>query len=1477
MTERTFRSPSPNRPASAAAMQDYPPPVPPVPQSYVSPQPLQTRSDKKPGQRAVSLEPPPKVMSPTMRGPGGRGRGDSLDRRTGQPPPKARAPQSTSLDNFSELDRGDSNGSRNFSYPMRPNSPPAAKAAALASRKPPQQQQNGISPAQAEQIRQEVFQSAQQPIIKKKKKVAPGAAEGSHLSSGTMGVRANVSAEQITSSPNQQQATPSPGPQPVKRKKKKVVTPTDSPVVAAQSRPFSPGFSSDDDSTPEKAERKKQRASGILNKQPSVVREDWEGENEGAPVQITPSAKAQPENGMSPVGPTPAVTGKKVSTEANMSRKIDEPVIEQPQTVRQPLPSFAPTLSVAVPSPTSDMLGTSGPQTSSKGYLDVLRSSSQEQGTRQASLSPSRSKTRFSRNLLTDMSAERKHEPLPRSVSPAKSAMKHHSPSPSGVSPVEAMMPGQWKRSSQTPSEASFDDTTSMASTDNLAPAVPKKKKSARVSFEESPEVVGTSQSVGPNTPVLASPQHKEIAKKGWFGLGKAKLSPLGTIPAEDDMEEVMKPRPMLPSFASARKNQRTDVPAQRATSATHAAVTMPTADNSSRQPRIESSDVSTDSNAATMDTSISSDHAIGGLLMQEKSAVSANHTGAYQATTLPLPPEVTSKEESGYASDSSASIYSREENATPTTKDVAPESRAAEAKEGPGLNASAESPTVPDTAAPNTAGVESSEPVNVPSIAFQPPTPGLEQTASQDDMFVSLPGGFPSSAEVLSSVPADIPTVSQVISDPSLVPSSSASAQIISDPALVPASTAAPTGLGIADVSKEASPSASRQAQTAESFSAALRQRDLPDAGEESDSGDSIYSDAEEAHKEGDGFGSINAIVESPVHPSPAARIVTPPDSPTTRTGPLQSGKPAAADRTESWDQAQARWREIAELQKQQIERPPDQAQTLESTTDFAQPPKPKTKKKKKKLNIQEGEIAPSVIATMESPARASSQTSPYPIIPAGRGASTGPSTMRHSMQPQPTDEGPQYRGSMRPTSMPPQQQQGTLGATAKRKGALQKKHIPAAGASGLSAADEVDAGAYQRPSKTTSMTATQPKPAPAPLSAPKPRRSALQRTFSNDNDSSSSFKKRRKQRASQDGSFSMRRSMRGEEGGTRVSQSQAVPAGRGRGGVRSASPVERRPFSPVAGKSTFRSSMRGPVDSGAPTLRNKEGHKRASSAFAGFGKSKSKAMSSKTAPASRMPKMSSRFADSDDEDGPGPATFRSRFVDSSDEEPERTKFRPVRGIPRKTDEGDSTDLEDSDDAEKDIEKRKTSAPAVVAPTNGNKTTFADAPQSPNAEKKGGFFGRWRSKKIKDDKGKTSKLPFESQDSRQAYIEQVKTEMEKNDKPEEQSPVPARPGILQRRSTPQRVMSDSFTSRRMPSESWPLPPKIGEDRPFSSDGVPNAADSTVAGGENRPGVLERQNTSSTVRTANGTPIYSERTGKKKKFPMLRRAFGLYD
>ena len=75
-------------------------------------------------------------------------------------------------------------------------------------------------------------------------------------------------------------------------------------------------------------------------------------------------------------------------------------------------------------------------------------------------------------------------------------------------------------------------------------------------------------------------------------------------------------------------------------------------------------------------------------------------------------------------------------------------------------------------------------------------------------------------------------------------------------------------------------------------------------------------------------------------------------------------------------------------------------------------------------------------------------------------------------------------------------------------------------------------------------------------------------------------------------------------------------------------------------------------------------------------------------------------------------------------------------------------------------------------------------------------------------------------------------------------------------------------------SDTWPLPPTMHgaeENRPMSHDGVHFAAET-----DQRPGMAERQDTSDTVRSKGGTPIYG-RTGKKKKFPLLRKAFGLKD
>lgn len=309
---------------------------------------------------------------------------------------------------------------------------------------------------------------------------------------------------------------------------------------------------------------------------------------------------------------------------------------------------------------------------------------------------------------------------------------------------------------------------------------------------------------------------------------------------------------------------------------------------------------------------------------------------------------------------------------------------------------------------------------------------------------------------------------------------------------------------------------------------------------------------------------------------------------------------------------------------------------------------------------------------------------------------------------------------------------------------------------------------------------------------------------------------------------------------------------------------------------------------DSASRSMRPQADDKRTSTIFSGFGKSKPKATSPQ--PLASKPfatKSKSRFADSDDEDEPKSKVFRSRFEDSSDDEADAKKFRPVRGIPRKADEGDSTDLDDSSEDEGRLEKPKlTSAPKPApilntgnnAPVPNKVVDFVDSPRT-EKKKKGGFFGLFKGKKVKDKGSPNISSPVASSPivgitpNREAQVDGTMADIERTKSPE----LPSTPaslssrGKLQRRNTPQRLMSDS----------WPLPDKMGtdekEERPYTSDGVQRENRLTIPGTDIRPGMsAQRESHQSTAMTDGGTPV-SSKTGKKKRFPGLRKRFGLPD
>lgn len=1230
-----------------------------------------------------------------------------------------------------ELERSGSQASINFSYPTgaRPNSPSPTRPLSR------NQATNGISQLAANEIQNTLTQAPEQPVGKKKRRIASGSTEGTHLaSSGGMGGKSLGLLVPASSADAMEPKYTSNNPA-----NKKIASSEIYSQIDVQRD--SSAYGSDSDSAPEMSKSKRsQRASGFLTKQPSVVREDWEGEQDGS-SRVGSMVGARVAACLSPVGSPTTFQSKKETAISNSSKKIMETSDHSPREARP-----SPHLITTVPS----MAVGSTFEAPSRGHLEVSNDSARP--ARQTSISPSRS-TRFSSHLASEFTGKPRHEPLPRSVSPAKSALKHYSSSPQSTSPVDAASATRWRKTSQASSEAS--DNASLASGDGFG-SKPQRKKSARVSFEADPEVVGVAAGVTPSdTPIFDSPQHKDAQKKGW--LGKPKSGHLDSIPAEDELEDFMKPRPVLPSFGSVRG--RRDGSAERA---------LPVAEAASPS----SSETSTASNLATLDTSISSDHAIGGLLAREALRTQQSKTESSKSFHSAATLKVT--ENSDHDSRRRANAASSSDTETLGRSSIAP---------------------------------------SIPSIAIQPATPGIGDIRAGDQWLVDVPGGFPGAVELEGDSPAS-------------------QKEAAVSPEVREIATSSPAEAGIS----EPKPSELVLAEDPSvppvgSFSESLRQQ----AGLENDSesgGSSIYSDAAEdlPELEGDGFGSINAIVESPIVGVPANRMATPPDSPLAGKG--DNERMGIHARQDSWDEAEAHWRRVGERQRRV-----DQAQQGEQDAVQNKPRKKKTRRAGEAMASARPAKAGTPISG--SPKVAQPPPSAYPVIDNGKDSSKqGP--MRRSMRGQSLElsDAPGLRSSLRPKKSPESQVRGPQPSSLP-KAALQKRNIPAS------------------PAASSPLAGTDARRSPGFSQKPIMSR---HRRLSNDSDSSSSFKRSRRP-ASSGGKFTMRSSMRSSD-----EQPTSPPALADRG-VGPLSPQDRRPFSPMA-QGTMRTSMRGSADAGVPTLR-KQGKERPSSTMSGFGKSRAKGKGVPPKPLGS--KLKSRFAGSD-EDVSEVRTFRSRFEDSSDEEGGVVKYRPVRGIPGKPDEGDSTDLDDSsDNGEQRSAKPRLKGPKSPLAVNGlsKKTSVrepevsspTDRPMSPIDGKKKGIFGRFRSKKAKDPTRDTLAAITEGE----KVDDQTTAELDGARSPE----FPASPdsrGKLQRRHTPQRLMSDS----------WPLSTNEASDtdnvRPHTSDGA-GGADGVTNG---RPGLGSRQNTSATVRTEGGTPVLG-RTGKKKRFPMLRKAFGLHD
>lgn len=610
--------------------------------------------------------------------------------------------------------------------------------------------------------------------------------------------------------------------------------------------------------------------------------------------------------------------------------------------------------------------------------------------------------------------------------------------------------------------------------------------------------------------------------------------------------------------------------------------------------------------------------------MIPSSQGTSSDHAiaGILRNSRDPVPPEVTSKESAGYESDDAS-----EANVPVSIPEEAPAVIPIASATAPASDSTA--PTVRDFA-PTTVEQDNVPAQEPPAIALFPPTPKLDE--DNRGSFLSPPTQEVSKRNSMEgiSVPggwagdADEP------------------ATIVAEPSVPKATPEIFDGA----------------AQDSMSIPMTTSDRRLSAIDEDTD--DAEFSDAFEDPSDFEddgpgGFASLDAIVESPVVPLSPSRPRDPPISPTRTTAPTNNVNDSPS--TPSWDQATAYWSQLTKEKRAELER----ANHSSDEDDDMQPARTAKPKAARGVN---GNIATSVqpVPTMRKSMRA-------PTGPSRADSSASSGHMRKSMR-----EGGRLTSSLREAP-----------ARDDSHSALQKKSLrPASMGAPATSAPRTQAQSSAYPTSRTKNAQPQQKQTRA-QTAQFSTRLQKELAAADDSDSESSFKKRRKARGNE-ARYTMRGSMR---------DAAAYES------PRPQSPIEQRPSSPPpsSGNSRFsrlRSMSPNPfsrrknsissVQSQEPVIKSTLRSTAAPPAAA-------RKTQSRQTPAPSAPRYKSRFADSDDEDDDAPkrSFFKSRFADSDDEDggPAPSSVRkadltPVRGIPRRKDreDGDSTDLEEEDDA---------------------------------------------------------------------------------------------------------------------------------------------------------------------------------------------------
>ena len=829
-----------------------------------------------------------------------------------------------------------------------------------------------------------------------------------------------------------------------------------------------------------------------------------------------------------------------------------------------------------------------------------------------------------------------RHNPPPRSISPRKSAMK---PSPSrGASP---------------------SDDTSEASTGfgSQEEAPLPRKKSVRVSFDESAVVVGESAAANQaGSPALVTPQATTGRRPWYSNIGRSKKKEFASL----DDDEVMQPRPVLPSFGSVRDKK----PRDRSPEEAERALVRPSLEPTNSPSLPATPILLPDFDGPQPESGPvgqSSDHAIGSLLQQEQESMSkfSANTSRFRE---PLPPVVTSVEGSGYISESAESDEADPEymaeideihEATSSNDAVTHVRDEPEAREQVAETSIGEEKEHSDYF--HEAQQASDGPVKatqqaVPAIAVTQASPSPTQERPHMRK-LDVPGGFPEDESDGSMAGTTAPVVA------------------VAQPAQLRQHALEPS-VGASD----ALPSSQLSATVLAANFGSLR--------ETTDDDSSVYSDAYEdlSDLEGDGFQSLNAVLEAPVPqpmpqytkpvassdsmsatappPPPAYRetaVISPKMEPEiSAASTLVATQPPALSETD-WENAKAYWRSLTADKRAQLEKEAREDAAVEGDLEDVQSsPKPRKKKSIERRNSERKALAVHVAQHIMAQHQEDGAVHPersYMIKPGTKWT-----------EPDPT-AAPIMRTTLR--SPPPQQQQqpGAYGPsdtethTARLRKSLRTNGATAWSPDSPEQRDTLSVAKAQRPMSMS------PKPSPPVLgkqTKPRPMSSsasAASAAIENYYPPSASNRPQPKRRdsTSSESSFKRARAALGGGGfGFRKSLRQPSPAGpppeasKGNKLLRALSPASS-PFRrslPPADNSPQGAHIRHTMRDGA--VEAKSGGMRMPSFGFSSGTNK-RVLGSRTLGGAG----SSRFNDSSDEDGrPAGSGFRSRFEDSSDDD---------------------------------------------------------------------------------------------------------------------------------------------------------------------------------------------------------------------------------